>query len=218
MADLKTTDPDALADLSFDSDEELLRWLQSARTPLDMIDTREGRGGQTFYYIRQQHVTQILNRICGHNWDFEVLRERMDEDQITVLGRLTIRIGQHEIVKSQYGGSDVKRSAKDNAPLSVGDDFKSAASDALKKCAQMVGIGLDLSLPIQESTMKRLHATGKDVFGDQWDKKRRWSIRVLTGGKQSSKELLDIEGRILIGVMDGHSAPIVKQARRKLKS
>jgi len=217
MADLQMKDTDALADLSFDSDEDLLRWLQSARTPLSMVDMREGRGGQTFYYIRQQHVTQILNRICGHNWDFEVLRERVDEDQVTVLGRLTLRIGEHEIVKSQYGGSDVKR-AKDDAPLSVGDDFKSAASDALKKCAQMIGVGLDLSLPIQDSTMKRLHATGKEVFGEQWDKKRRWSIRVLTGGsKQSSKELLDIEGRILVGVMKKDPAPIVKQARRKLR-
>jgi hypothetical protein len=50
-------------------------------------------------------------------------------------------------VKTQFGGADIKRhasGAKSGRPLSIADDYKAAASDALKKCASLLGIGLDL--------------------------------------------------------------------------
>jgi hypothetical protein len=208
----------------FDDDIELKRWLMDHQTPLKMIERREGRGGQEFHYVRHQYITQVLNQICGHNWDFEILREDVREDQIWVLGKLTIRVHDHQIVKQQYGSASVKTySSGDNAGemMSLGDDLKAAASDALKKCASMIGLGLDLSIPVRSSTLRKLHAVGNKVFEDtnrSWDEMRSQIIRAITRGqKASSKDLTDAEARIIIGMLQQHDAPIVKEARRRLQ-
>lgn len=205
--------------LEFKNEKELIQWLQRHETPLKMVDIREGRGGKTFYYVRHQYITEKLNQLCRFDWDFEVLRERMDEDCVTVLGQLTLRVAGCIIRKSQYGSSDVKRS-RDGKPLSIGDDFKAAASDSLKKCASLVGLGLDLSMPVKENTFKHLHAAGsKAAKGKDWSDRRHRVIRILTGGRtQSSKDLMEIEARILIAIIEGDlEAEIVQQAASILK-
>lgn len=192
--------------LSAKTETEVIHWLQTNRTPLDMIESREGRGGKVFYYLRHQYVTEILNQICRYDWDFRILRERLEEDQVTVLGELTVRIGDREITKTQYGSAEVERftSGKNQGKaLSIGDAFKGAASDALKKCASMIGLGQDLTLPISETTMRALHATGTEIFGKEWDAIRPKLIRALSKGKQSSKDLMEAEARVLIAVMKG---------------
>lgn len=223
MSQLTTTNGNHTNDLdvpSFDDVDGLRNWLSSHKTPLSMVETRPGRGGETFYYVRHQYITRILNEICGHDWDFEVKRERLDEDRVTVLGRLTLRVGPHTIVKEQFGGHDVERynsGNKSGQPLSMGDAFKSAASDALKKCASLIGLGVDLSLPIQESTRRKLHAVGTQMKGDNWDESRRKAVRMLTKGKKtSSNNLLDVEARILIGMMQGEKAEIINEARKRM--
>jgi hypothetical protein len=55
--------------------------------------------------------------------------------------------GGQTIVKTQFGGAEIKRHAsgpRSGRPLSIADDYKAAASDSLKKCASLLGIGLDL--------------------------------------------------------------------------
>jgi hypothetical protein len=189
------------------TETEIIRWLRTSRTPLEMVETREGRGGQVFYYLRHQYVTETLNRICGFDWDFRILRERLDEDHVTVLGELTVRIGLRAITKCQYGSAEIERytaGKNQGQPLSVGDAFKTAASDSLKKCASMLGLGLDLSLPIQDGTLKALHATGHELFSGEWDALRPKLISALTKGRrQSSKELTEAEARLMIAVLKG---------------
>lgn len=202
------------------SNDKLQRWLQDQETPLDMIETREGRGGKEFYYLRHQYVTTTLNSVTGHNWDFEILRERMDGDCVTVLGKLTVRVNGHTITKSQYGSSQIKR--KGDKPLSIGDDFKAAASDALKKCASLIGLGLDLGVPMKDKTRRHLHAVGTKLCGEQWDAKRHKLVRVMTGKSQSSNKLLDVEARIIIAFIESHlegealTAPVAKEFANKL--
>lgn len=201
------------------SPEEVYRWLRSHRTPLDHIAVREGRKGQNYYYIRHQHVTKALNDLSGFNWDFEIVRESITEGNIAVLGRLTMRIGDHVLVKEQYGSSEIKTKNSDGSPLSVGDDFKAASSDALKKCASLLGIGVDLSLPIQENTMKRLHAVGTKAFEKKWDEARERLIRTFTAGKKtSSKDLTDAEARVMIAAFEkDHSCDLVRSCANLLR-
>jgi hypothetical protein len=86
--------------------------------------------------------------VFGFNWDFEVVDKQILEDEVVVEAKLTVRTpGGQTIVKTQFGGADIKRHAsgnKNGRPLSIADDFKAAASDALKKCASLLGVGLDL--------------------------------------------------------------------------
>ena len=57
-----------------------------------------------------------------------------------VLGEL--RVG--DTVKQAFGGSDITRSRDGGNSISVADDLKSAATDALKKCATLFGVALHL--------------------------------------------------------------------------
>jgi hypothetical protein len=118
------------------------------RTPRHEIKTRQGRGGLQFSYVEHGYVTERLNLVFGFNWDFEVTDKQILEDEVIVEARLTVRTpGGQTIVKTQFGGAEIKRhasGAKNGRPLSIADDYKAAASDALKKCASLLGIGLDL--------------------------------------------------------------------------
>lgn len=218
--------------LEFKSDADIILWLQQHKTPLDMVDLREGRAGQTYYYLRHQYVVETLNRLCRYDWDFRVLREWIHEkdDQVTILGELTLRVAGREITKQQFGSSDIERFSGNHhqagRALSIGDNMKSAASDAMKKCASLVGLGLDLSMPIQPNTMKTLHATGGQVYADAavWKQKRQFAIRIITNGRKdpdgevgSSKVLTDIEARILIGILRGDKSDVVQHWTKKLK-
>ena len=62
----------------------------------------------------------------------------------------TIHIEKIEIVKEQYGGSEVKKYANDGKNYKKGDvmdlanDYKAAATDSLKKCSVELGMFLDV--------------------------------------------------------------------------
>jgi hypothetical protein len=118
------------------------------RTPKHEIKYRQGRGGLQFAYVEHGYVTERLNLVFGFNWDFEIVDKQILEDEVIVQARLTVRTPSGQtIVKTQFGGAEIKRHAsgeKRGRPLSIADDYKAAASDALKKCASLLGIGLDL--------------------------------------------------------------------------
>src|SRR5438045_2635981 len=118
------------------------------RTPRREIKMRQGRGGQQFSYVEHGYVTERLNLVFGFNWDFEVTDKQILEDEVIVEAKLTVRTpGGQTIVKTQFGGAEIKRHAtgqRAGRPLSIADDYKAAASDSLKKCASLLGIGLDL--------------------------------------------------------------------------
>ena len=118
------------------------------RTPKNEIKMRQGRGGMQFAYVEHGYVTERLNMVFGFNWDFEIVDKQILEDEVIVEARLTVRTPKGQtIIKTQFGGADIKRHAsgqKMGRPLSIADDYKAAGSDALKKCASLLGIGLDL--------------------------------------------------------------------------
>lgn len=118
------------------------------RTPKREIKMRQGRGGMQFAYVEHGYVTERLNLVFGFNWDFEIVDKQILDDEVIVEARLTVRTpGGQTIVKTQFGGADIKRhasGARSGRPLSIADDYKAAASDALKKCSSLLGIGLDL--------------------------------------------------------------------------
>ena len=122
------------------------------KTPPSEIKQRQGRGNSSLSYVSQGYVTERLNIAFGFNWDFQVTDWRLEEDgrQIVVVAELSVpdpTLPGRMIRKVQFGGADVNRySTGTNAgkAISLADDLKSAASDALKKCASLFGIGLDL--------------------------------------------------------------------------
>jgi hypothetical protein len=56
------------------------------------------------------------------------------------------------VSKSQFGKSRITRSKKDNVVISLGADLKAAATDCLKKCATLFGVGLHLHFDVPSLT------------------------------------------------------------------
>lgn len=122
-----------------------------APTPAHIIKKRPGKGGGEWDYIPGWWFKKKLNFVFGFGYDFEILGERVDGDFITVKGQLTVKdpkSGQTLAVKNDYGGAEVKyHKNKPHTPvnyLDISNDFKAAATDALKRCAVQLGFAMDV--------------------------------------------------------------------------
>lgn len=118
-------------------------------TPGDEVRYRKGKGGREFPYTDPAYVIRTLNLAFGWDWDFEADNEDIfyanDRPfEAKVRGRLTVRNGDKIIVKVQYGCQPIEYLKDSDVPVSLGDAYKGAASDALKKCASLLGVALDL--------------------------------------------------------------------------
>jgi hypothetical protein len=122
-----------------------------APTPPNIIKQRPGRGGGRWDYVPGWWFKKKLNFVFGFSHDFEILGERVDGDFITVKGRLTAKnpkTGQIIATKTDFGGATIKY-LKDKAHtpanyLDISNDFKAAATDALKRCAVQFGFAMDI--------------------------------------------------------------------------
>jgi hypothetical protein len=116
------------------------------KTPKTQIYERPGKGGGKWTYVTVSYVQRVLDYVFGWNWDFEIVEHGKEADHVWVLGRLTVRSsdGKHAITKTQFGRSEVKHKKDTKEYLDYGNDLKAASSDALKKCASMLGIARDI--------------------------------------------------------------------------
>ena len=123
------------------------------RTPNQYIKKRPAKGGGTWEYVTGGYVRKVLNLMFGWDWDFEILEHTIIGGEAVVKGRLTCRTNGKQIVKTQFGNKDIiyKKQTQeeitkglDKIPLSIGNDLKAAATDALKKCAAEIGIAADI--------------------------------------------------------------------------
>lgn len=130
------------------NDKQLVLMLQ--KTPEQHIKNRKGRGGQIFRYHSVSYVTMRLNQIFGWSWSFEMKSHGIspDDRSVFVEGRLSVfhpTDGRLLVSKEQFGGADLKyQTSQPDRLVDYADDLKAAASDALKKCASLLGIGSDL--------------------------------------------------------------------------
>ncbi len=113
--------------------------LEKPFTP-EQIKRRQGTNGDVLDYIEGCAVIQRLNECFDAEWIFEIQEHRVYEDEVVVLGKLTAQ----GVAKSQFGKYRITRAKKDNSNISLGDDLKAAATDCLKKCATLFGVGLHL--------------------------------------------------------------------------
>lgn len=140
----------------------------SAKLPQQIIQKRDAGRGQQLSYISGSTVIDILNTTFGvFGWDFEIVKEWMQESTpwvnkynggaveeqnpiAFVHGRLTVRVvnerGEYiTVTKESFGSKAVV--GKQNEQEST---FKAAQTDALKKCASLLGIGAELYRKAEE--------------------------------------------------------------------
>ena len=114
------------------------------KTPSQYVRQRPAKGGGVWHYVSGAYVRKVLNLMFGWDWDFEVLSEMIQGNQVIVKGKLTCRVNGKSIVKTQFGCKEIMMRKGTNEPLNLGNDFKSATTDALKKCSAEIGIAGDI--------------------------------------------------------------------------
>jgi len=157
--------------------------------PGNKIPKRPARGGLQVDYIPGWWFIEKANAVFGHNWSYEIDEQSIGENQIWVKGRVSITIpgktvierfpdGRevtthyegYKIVKSQFGGSEIKKRKDSNAVIDIGDDLKAASTDMMKKCLTLFGFGADIygkreileQTGVSSSQLESLYSVGSD--------------------------------------------------------
>lgn len=115
------------------------------------VERQLKKGGASLTYIPVSEVISRLNKVLGFDgWSYEIIkceRDALDPDFIVAHVRLCVYPGNDRLVgvtKDGFGGQKIKRT-KNGDIVDLGDEMKGAVSDALKKAAQALGVGLYLA-------------------------------------------------------------------------
>lgn len=107
--------------------------------PQDQIKNRPGKGGMVFNYISADLVIKLLNEAFDYDWNTTIFSQNIYENTVVVGLELTVRYTDNNYIhKQQFGSCDMGRG------MGPGEAFKGAVSDALKKAATLLGLGLEL--------------------------------------------------------------------------
>lgn len=128
---------------------EIIRQLSEPFAP--EMERTMSKGGTRLTYIPVSEVINRLNKVLGvDKWSFEIIvcnRDVIDPEYIVAHVRLTWHADADRstaICRDGYGGQKIKRT-KQGDIVDLGDEMKGAVSDALKKAAQTLGVGLYLA-------------------------------------------------------------------------
>ena len=107
------------------------------------------KGGVNLTYIPVSEVINRLNKVLGvDKWSMTIQschRDPTDTDFVVAHVRIEYFVTEFStITRDGIGGQKIKRT-KAGAILDLGDEFKGAISDAVKKAAQTFGVGLYLA-------------------------------------------------------------------------
>jgi len=125
----------------------------SKRTPKSEVLEKEDSNGQKYKSVKGSYMKQRLNSIFAFSWDFAVVSKEYVSGaaEVVVHGRLTIRSGGQTIIKEQFGKFGVtivtKQTSRNSSTTyadNIGNAFKSATTDAFKKCASEIGLCWDI--------------------------------------------------------------------------
>jgi len=117
------------------------------KTPESEIEIRKDENGIKFKSVKGSYIKKKLTLIFGFCWSFEVTSSQYIKEcrETVVKGRLSITLSNgNVVVREQFGRHylSVKKGAK--MVYNIGDGYKSAATDALKKCASEFGVCWDI--------------------------------------------------------------------------
>jgi hypothetical protein len=107
--------------------------------PEALIRSRKGPFNQTFSYVEGAEYIRRLNDAFESEWSFEIVQHHIRDTEVLVIGQLTAA----GVTKMAFGGSSITVS-REGEVVSIADDLKAAATDALKKAASLLGVGLHL--------------------------------------------------------------------------
>ena len=198
----------------------------------DLIENRPVRGGGSADYVNGYNFIKKLNELFGFLWNFKVKSHFKIDDYIVVEGQLSVKLPSSskvidrtdgtretitfaglEIIKEQFGGSELKRFANDQkdksgkvthpkgSVIDWSNDYKTASTACLKKCALSLGLFMDVysvrggsEEGVTTKQLETLLKKGKEAGMDE-EKIKDWVK------EQVGKELKDCEPLEVLGLL-----------------
>lgn len=124
------------------------------KTPASEIEVKTDKDGHPYKTVKASYVKALLMMVTGGNYNFVIKTSRLvkSTSEAVVEGCLTINLngrsasrdqfGQHYLIKRTETSADEKEKVK--LVSDVGNGYKAAATDALKKCAAEFGFCWDI--------------------------------------------------------------------------
>lgn len=113
--------------------------------------SRRGPGG-TYSYFKGSDVIKRLNDAFSHGWSSEKLEDHTIEDQVLLLVAVTASTKEGDVITHQgYGSAQIAK--KQGKIIDIGNVYKSAYTNAIKKAAEQFGIGLGTDEVEEEVTL-----------------------------------------------------------------
>jgi recombination DNA repair RAD52 pathway protein len=136
------------------------------------------KSGTKLIYIPVSEVINRLNKVLGiENWSYSVVnfhRDQIDPDYCIAHIVLTANINGEKVVRDGLGGQKILRTRNGDI-LDLGNDMKGAVSDALKKAAQTLGVGLYLSRSEEAMEIEEvMGAVAAPVSEEEKERLSRW--------------------------------------------
>ena len=118
--------------------ENKLRAQLCKKFPENLVKHRKGAFGRMLNYLEAAAVVERLNECFQNEWTFTIVSHQLLESgEVLVHGRLEA-VG---IVKEDFGRGTVAVARETGEVVSMADAFKAASSDAIKRCARLLGVG-----------------------------------------------------------------------------
>jgi hypothetical protein len=165
------------------------------------IKEKPGRGGKKVSYVETGYVVSRLNAIFSPvGWSFRITErgtterknETSSEGEVWVYGELTVydHAKGYSVTRGQYGQHPIHQK------VPIGDAYKSAGSDALKKCASLFGIASDVYWKIGEQEAGTPEVPAKPVKKTSITPEDMKKIRAIIQSTGAIDALLSIDDKI----------------------
>ena len=146
------------------------------------VERQLKKGGATLTYIPVSEIITRLNKVLGVDmWSYKIIcceRDALDPDFIVAHVELSATFVPTNdapaltVVKHGNGDQKIKRT-KNGDIVDLGDEMKGAVSDALKKAAQHLGVGLYLARTEESIALEETaDAANNPISNDHFDKLR----------------------------------------------
>jgi len=138
------------------------QYLVDIKTPSNFVVEKPGPGGRALKYVEIGYMRRMLVKYCaGNNLIWSVAVERvgdwgMVKETREVVVRVILSMTDSKgfsVIREFFGSKDLAILTKDSGakkkgyPVSIGNDYKAAEADGLKKCIASLGIAQDIYEP-----------------------------------------------------------------------
>ncbi len=124
--------------------EERLIMLQT--TDNRYIEEHPGRGKRMYKYVAGHYMVMCANMAFGFAWSSNVLQWERTDTEIICMGYIEAKIQGELIRKYAVGQQDISIVSGSNpkVPVCLGDNYKAAQMDMVKKALSFFGIAKDV--------------------------------------------------------------------------